>query len=298
MVRESELELDAALNKAKQLIVGREPELELMFRAIEESIPIVLEGPVGTGKTEMAKTLSECLNRPFIRVDGDDNLTAVKLKGWFDPPLVLEKGFSRETFIPGPLTSALEQGGIFFFNETNRAPSETINAVLTALDEKLITIPQLGTIKAVEGFLPIFAFNPEDTVATNPLPRAFNDRCIWIHVTHQSLEEMIQIVKLRTNSTDDLLIRISCEIVQETLNHPELESGSSVRGAIQLVQLFRDGEEITEDLLVRHAIAVHSRKIRCKSTSRKTETEIIKEIVSKVLMRHEDSNRVKRKKAQ
>ncbi|MHA1685759.1 MAG: AAA family ATPase [Candidatus Heimdallarchaeaceae archaeon] len=292
-----EVSLEDALNKARQLIVGREEELELMFRAIARSIPIVLEGPVGTGKTEMAKTLAQCLSRPFIRVDGDDNLTAVKLKGWYDPPLVLEKGFSRETFIPGPLTAALEQGGIFFFNETNRAPSETINAVLSALDEKLITIPQLGTIKAAEGFLPIFAFNPEDTIATNPLPRAFNDRCIWIHVDHQSLEEMKQIVALRTKSSDNLLIQLSCEIVQETLHHPELESGSSVRGAIQFVQLFREGEELTEEKLIRHAIAVHAKKIRCSSTSRKQEAEIIKEIVSKILMKYEDNKRITRKKA-
>ena len=69
------------LEKMSKLIVGRDKELELMVRAIEKDLPIIIEGPVGTGKTEMAKALSACLERPFIRVDGDDSLTSIKLKG-------------------------------------------------------------------------------------------------------------------------------------------------------------------------------------------------------------------------
>jgi MoxR-like ATPase len=167
--------------------------------------------------------------------------------------------------------------------------------VLTALDERLITIPQLGEIYAKENFLTIFTYNPQDTVATNPLPKAFYDRCIWIYVTHQSLKEMIEIVKLRTLSEDTLLNEISCDIVQATLNHPELEISSTVRGAIQLVELFRKEELITEDVLLERAIAVHSRKIRCKTTSRKTEIEIVEEIISKVLANY-DNERISRKK--
>lgn len=282
-------------DKVSKMIVGRTKEIQLMIRAVKKGLPIIIEGPVGTGKTEMAKALSQSLELPFVRVDGDDSLTAIKLKGWYDPPLVLEKGFSRETFIPGPLTQAMEDGGIFFYNEVNRAPSETINAVLTALDERLVTIPQLGEIVAKKNFLTIFTYNPQDTVATNPLPKAFYDRCIWIHVFHQSLEEMIEIVKLRTSYEDSLLNEISCTIVQATLNHPELEMSSTVRGAIQLVELFKEGEKIIEDVLLERAIAVHSRKIRCKTTTKKTEIQIIKEIVSKVLSNYEDERIIRKK---
>lgn len=282
-------------NQMSRLIIGRRNELELLIKAVAKGLPIIIEGPVGTGKTEMAKALASSLKRLFIRVDGDDSLTSIKLKGWYDPPLVIEKGFSRDTFIPGPLTQAMEEGGIFFYNEVNRAPSETINAVLTALDENLITIPQLGEINAKKGFIGIFTYNPHDTVATNPLPKAFYDRCVWINVTHQSLEEMIQIVKLRTDSEDELLNRISCEIVVATLNHPELEYGSTVRGAIQLVNLVLGTDVLEEESIIANSLAVHSRKVRCKTTSRKTEEEIIIEIVSKVLSKY-DNERVLRKK--
>ncbi len=292
---EKDTESIEAFNQMSRLIIGRRKELKLMIKAVAKGLPIIIEGPVGTGKTEMAKALASSLNRLFIRVDGDDSLTSIKLKGWYDPPLVIEKGFSRETFIPGPLTQAMEEGGIFFYNEVNRAPSETINAVLTALDENLITIPQLGEIKAKKGFIGVFTYNPHDTVATNPLPKAFYDRCVWINVTHQSLEEMMQIVKLRTNSEDELLNKISCEIVEATLNHPELEYGSTVRGAIQLVSLVYGTDVLEEESLIANSLAVHSRKVRCKTTSRKTEDEIIIEIVSKVLSKYDDK-RVLRKK--
>ncbi|MFW9852680.1 MAG: AAA family ATPase [Candidatus Thorarchaeota archaeon] len=294
MLEKEKVPKDVLENMFK-LIVGRKTELRLLARAVEKGLPIIIEGPVGTGKTEMAKALASSLDRLFVRVDGDDSLTSIKLKGWYNPPLVIEKGFSRETFIPGPLTDAMENGGIFFYNEVNRAPSETINAVLTALDEKLITIPQLGEIQAKSGFISIFTYNPQDTVATNPLPMAFYDRCIWIHVSHQNLDEMIEIVKLRTKSEDELLIKISCEIVQATLNHPELELSSTVRGAIQLVELYKSEENIEEESLLDKVVAVHLRKIRCKTTSKKTELEILEEIVSKILSNYED-DRILRKK--
>ena len=291
----SEKSEQSVFEKASSMIIGRQKELLLMIKAVKNGLPIIIEGPVGTGKTEMAKALSLSLEQQFVRVDGDDSLTSIKLKGWYDPPLVIEKGFSRETFIPGPLTQAMEEGGIFFYNEVNRAPSETINAVLTALDERLITIPQLGEIKASDDFVTIFTYNPLDTVATNPLPKAFYDRCIWIYVNHQSLEEMMQIVELRTGIRDKLLTQISCEIVQTSLNHPELESGTTVRGAIQLVQLYTQNEEINESTLIDRAIAVHSRKIRCKTSSKKDEIEIIEEIVSKILSRYEDERIIRKK---
>jgi len=282
-------------NQVSKLIIGRKNELKLMINAVDKGLPIIIEGPVGTGKTEMAKALASTLKRLFVRVDGDDSLTSIKLKGWYDPPLVIEKGFSRETFISGPLTQAMEEGGIFFYNEVNRAPSETINAVLTALDENLITIPQLGEIKAKKGFVGIFTYNPQDTVATNPLPKAFYDRCVWINVKHQTLDEMIQIVKLRTESDDELLNKISCEIVEATLNHPELENSSTVRGAIQFVNLMDGSDVFNEESIIANSLAVHSRKIRCKTTSRKTEEEIIIEIVLKILANYDDP-RISRKK--
>jgi hypothetical protein len=70
---------------------------------------------------------------------------------------------------------------------------------------------------------------------------------------------------------------------------------STVRGAIQLVELFKEGEIIKEDILLQRAIAVHSRKIRCKTTTKKTELQVIEEIISKILSSYENERIIRKK---
>ena len=129
-------------------IVGQVKEFQLMIRALEQGIPVILEGEAGTGKTEMAKAAAKLLERPLYRVDGDQELSSMKLQGWFDPPLVIKNGYGMDSFIPGPLCNAMEKGGVFLFNEVNRAPSECVNGTLTAIDERQLYMPRLGPIKA------------------------------------------------------------------------------------------------------------------------------------------------------
>ncbi|MFX1513544.1 MAG: AAA family ATPase [Promethearchaeota archaeon] len=268
----------------KSKIVGNLDQIQLAAEAATAGLPLVIEGDVGTGKTELAKALSSTLNRPFYRVDGNDGLNALKLIGWFDPPLVLQKGFNEDTFIPGPLSRAMKEGGIFFFNETNRAPSECSNAVLSALDEKLLVVPKLGPIESQLGFTAIFTMNPKEHIATNPLPKAFYDRCIWISLDHLPIKEAEKIVQLRTECKDENLIVKVCRIVQETRKHEELEHGASVRGAIQMTQLLDLRQPCSKDDFLKVGISVLSPKIRLRSQSQKTKIDIIEEIVNKVLL--------------
>ncbi|MFW9996351.1 MAG: AAA family ATPase [Candidatus Odinarchaeota archaeon] len=263
--------------------IGRHEEFEFLLKAIDQRIPVIIEGDTGTGKTEMAKILANHLNRPFYRVDGDESLTAHKIVGWFDPPLVLQKGFTKETFIPGSLTRAMEEGGIFFFNETNRAPSESVNTVLTAIEERVIYVPRLDPIKASENFVAIFTMNPLEHIATNPLPQAFHDRCVWLELNHQSLEEEIEIVKLRTGSTDEKLIRAACLIIKKTREHPELEAGSSVRGGIQLVKLLDKRKNTLEKDWFLVGDSVLRQKVKLSVTTTRDVSLIIREIIKDVL---------------
>ncbi|MCR4397693.1 MAG: MoxR family ATPase, partial [Firmicutes bacterium] len=127
--------LASCLEEVRKRIVGLEEETELAARALLSGVPVMLEGDSGTGKTEIAKAIAAGLRRVMFRVDGNQELTVAKIQGWFDPPLVIEKGFCRDSFIPGPLVTAMLNAGLFFFNEASRAPSEALNAVLSALDE-------------------------------------------------------------------------------------------------------------------------------------------------------------------
>ncbi len=285
-----QLTLIQIITEMKKKIVGNEEQIQIAAEAITSGLPLVIEGDVGTGKTELAKALSTTLNRPFYRVDGNDGLNALKLTGWFDPPLVLQKGFNEDTFIPGPLSRAMKEGGIFFFNETNRAPSECSNAVLSSLDEGLLIVPKLGSIKAQHGFTAIFTMNPKEHIATNPLPKAFFDRCVWISLDHLSIEEAVKIVGLRTRCQDENLMLRICRMVQKTRKHEELEHGASVRGAIQMTQLLDLRQSYSRNDFLKVAISVLNPKIRLRAQSQKTKPEIIVEIVDKVLL---DSNKDK-----
>jgi len=263
--------------------IGRHDEFLFLLKAIDQKIPVIIEGDTGTGKTEMVKVIAGHLNRPFYRVDGDESLTAHKIVGWFDPPLVLQKGFNEDTFIPGPLTRAMREGGIFFFNETNRAPSESINTVLTAIEERITFIPRLGSIDAHDDFVAIFTMNPLEHVATNPLPQAFHDRCVWIELDHQQMEEEIEIVKLRTGSEDEEIIYLACSIIKKTREHQEIETGSSVRGAIQIVKLLTSKEKPVEQDWFVIGEAVLRQKIRLLPTTTREVSTIIKEIIESIL---------------
>jgi MoxR-like ATPase len=268
-------------------IVGLDQETRMVLAALKARLPVMLEGDAGTGKTELAKVVGRALQREVFRVDGDPELTALKLQGWFDPPVVLQKGYQWETFIPGPLTSAMLQGGIFFFNEVNRAPSESLNAVLSALDERILNIPRLAAIKAREPFVSIFTLNPFDRIGTNPLPKAFYDRCVWIYMDHQPLEKAIEIVRRRTEEEDAELIRSICQIVEATRNHPLIERGASVRAAIhiiRMIQSLREGEKtLSLEEIGYLCVMALSKNIKPTYDTARSPEELVKEIVEEVM---------------
>jgi len=275
------------IDEIQKEIVGLEQETRMVLAALKARLPVMLEGDAGTGKTELAKVVGRALQQEIFRVDGDAELTALKLQGWFDPPFVLQKGYQWETFIPGPLTSAMLQGGVFFFNEVNRAPSESLNAVLSALDERILNIPRLAAIQAKESFVSIFTLNPYDRIGTNPLPKAFYDRCVWIYLDHQPLEKAIEIVRRRTEEKDAELIRSICRIVETTRNHPLIERGASVRAAIhiiRMIQSLREGENalIPEEIEYLCVMAL-SKNVKPTYDTAKSPEELVKEIVEEVM---------------
>src|SRR3989338_7309128 len=108
-------------------LVGREHELLKLRACLKASRNVLLEGPVGVGKTHLALAITHELKRPVFRIDGDSRYSEQKLSGWFDPPSVLKKGFIEETFVAGPLVEAMKSGGILFINELNRLPEGVQN---------------------------------------------------------------------------------------------------------------------------------------------------------------------------
>src|SRR5262249_26457297 len=144
---------------------------------------------------EIAAALSEDGSTRLFTVTGDEQLTGYSLVGSFDPALVLRDGYKPEHFRPGPLTQALQSGGLLYMEELNRAPSGVLNVMLTCLSEGYLDIPRYGRVHARGGFTVVGACNPLDDVGTHRLGRGFADRFVTLELAYQPRDEEIEIVR-------------------------------------------------------------------------------------------------------
>ena len=218
-------------------VVGRERELATALAALAGGRHLLLEGPVGSGKTTVALAVCGHLHRETVRVDGDDRFTEGRLAGWFDPPLVLRLGYGEDAFVSGPLVRAMREGGVLLLNELNRLPEAAQNLLLPALDEGLVEVPHLGTVRAAEGFQVVATQNPAEYVATGHLSEALRDRFEHLAVEYQTAAEEEAIVAAATGCADAMLVRGAVRVVRGTRLHPLVRRGASVRGAIAMVDL-------------------------------------------------------------
>jgi len=267
-------------------IIGREEELEKALAAVSSNKHILFEGTVGVGKTVIAMALANHFNRKFHRVDGDERYTEHKLTGWFDPALVIAKGYSLETFIPGPLTQAMKEGSFLFINELNRMPEGTQNVLLPAMDERQIIIPKIGTIKANPGFLIIATQNPEEFVGTSRLSEALEDRFVWIRLDYQSETEEQRIVQKETGCKNEDIIAIAVKIARKTREDPDIRHGASVRGAMditELIQRISGSLTLDPEVWTRAAIMALATKIDLQDQTTQKLENVVKRIVTSVL---------------
>jgi MoxR-like ATPase len=223
--------------QAEHGIVGRERELELALAVLSCGRHLLMEGPVGVGKTTVALAVCAHLAKPTVRIDGDDRYSEAKLTGWFDPPLVLSEGFSEASFFPGPLIEAMRSGAVLFVNELNRMPESVQNVLLPALDERLLVVPHIGLVEAAPGFQVVATQNPSEYVATGHLSEALNDRFDHLALSYQSAAEERAIVARATGSADPELIAAAVRLTRATRRHPAFRKGASVRAAIACVEL-------------------------------------------------------------
>lgn len=216
-------------------IIGRHDEMKRIQACLAVHRNVLLEGPVGVGKTFLALSVIEDLKRSSVRIDGDGRYTEQKLTGWFDPPSVMKSGYSSDAFIAGPLVEAMKTGSVLFINELNRLPEGVQNILLPAIDEGKVILPKMGELKAKKGFVVVATQNPKEFVATSHLSEAILDRFEWVRLDYQTEAEEREI--LRTKSRSQEWIEIVVRLVRLTREDPRVRRGASIRAGQAILDL-------------------------------------------------------------
>ena len=225
------------MSRVADAAIGRSREAELLLAALDGGAHVVLEGPPGTGKSTLLRTVARTRAVPFHFVEGNAELTPARLVGHFDPARVLSDGYVEEIFVDGPLAAALRDGGLLYVEELNRVPEETLNVLITVMSEAELHVPRLGCIDAAPGFRLVAAMNPFDAVGTARISAAVYDRTCRITMGYQPAADEVAIVGVRAPAVPDAWRAKVVELTRRTRSHPDLRVGSSVRGAIDLVRV-------------------------------------------------------------
>ena len=192
--------------------------------------PLLLEGHAGVGKTEVAKVLADLMDTDLIRLqcyEGLDVNTAVyewnyqkqllaikarEASGDFSAESLEQHIFSRDFLLERPLLQAVLQAdapAVLLIDEVDRADEEFEAFLLELLAEFQLTIPEIGTIKAVHPPRVILTSN-----RTRELADALKRRCLYHWIDYPSLEKEMEIVQVRVPGIPESLAAQVVSVVQ------------------------------------------------------------------------------------
>jgi nitric oxide reductase NorQ protein len=215
-------------------------EVELFEAAYRASLPAMLKGPTGCGKTRFVEYMAWKLGRPLVTVACHEDLSATDLVGRF----LLE---GEETvWHDGPLTTAVRSGAICYLDEVVEARKDTVVIIHPLTDDRRrLPIEKRGTIiEAPPEFMLVVSYNPGYQSILKDLKQSTRQRFVSMEFDYPSPEQEVEIVSreggIEESAAADL-VAIGQKI--RNLRGHGLEEGVSTRLLIYAAQMIAQGIE-------------------------------------------------------
>src|SRR4051812_43298131 len=188
--------------------------------------PVLVEGPAGVGKTELAKALARYLDRTLVRLQCYEGLDEAKAlyewnyrkqllriqseseeAGWSE---VQDDIFSDEFLLPRPLMTAIatEDPVVLLIDEIDKTDQEFEAMLLELLSDFQLSIPELGRVEARTQPVVLLTSNN-----TRELTEALKRRCLYLWLDYPALEHELEIVRLHAPELDEGIARRLVEVI-------------------------------------------------------------------------------------
>jgi MoxR-like ATPase len=196
------------------------------FLATKLGKPVLVEGPAGVGKTELAKALAKFLGRELVRLQCYEGLDEAKAlyewnyrkqllriqaeasdTGW---DAVQEDIFGEEFLLSRPLMSAIssEQPVVLLIDEIDKTDQEFEAMLLEVLSDFQISIPELGRVEARTHPIVLLTSNN-----SRELTEALKRRCLYLWLDYPELEHELEIVRLHAPDLSETIARRLVEVI-------------------------------------------------------------------------------------
>ncbi len=192
-----------------------------VYLALVLEKPLLIEGPAGVGKTEVAKVLAELLHTELVRLQCYEGLDearalfewnyqkqllriqadAAQQHGWED---VSSHVFSRDYLLERPLLRAISapRRVVLLIDEIDKADEEFEAFLLEVLSDFQVSVPELGTLRAIHKPVVILTSN-----RTRELSEALKRRCLHLYIDFPNAEDEARIIALKVPELDERLQR-------------------------------------------------------------------------------------------